>query len=234
MPKTDRKKVSVSLSPEYKIWKAVGSELSRPVLTGVYLDPKGYMVACDSFLLAVVPCKIQGKLEKGVIIPTSVLTTASKSRPRHSDLLFFIEPGDNGLLISSAFGDGQMMSKPIDGTYPTWRRVIPPLSAMMVNTKQISYNPKLLLRLSESIGITVPVVLCCKNVNGQQGLAVVLGLDGAFGLVMSMFSPAVDRSALVRIARLRVKPPIEDTPIEDIPEDVPIEDTPEDTPVELG
>ena len=227
MPKTVSKKVSVSLAPEYKIWKAVATESSRPVLTGVYLDPKGYMVAADGYLLAVVPCKIQGKLEEGVIIPTFVLSEAHKRRPKYSDSLplLFIEASDNGVLISSAFGDGQITSRPIDGTYPAWRWQIPPLSEMMASTKQISYDPKLMLRLSEAIGITFPVMFLSKNVESHQYPAVVTGLDRALGLIMPMISLPVDRSVLVRIARLRVKTPVQEAAIEEVVPESSTEDT---------
>ncbi len=78
MPKAQA--VAVSFDKDRQIWECAAHEDSRPVLTGVYVDPKGYLVAADGFCLAGVPCKItHAKGFPGAIIPWRHLSAAAKS-----------------------------------------------------------------------------------------------------------------------------------------------------------
>ena len=80
MPKRQPNIVTVKMDTSYEPWRACAKDNGRPVLAGVYVDPKGYLVATNGFILAVVPAKVKGsKAFTGAILPAVALEMAHKA-----------------------------------------------------------------------------------------------------------------------------------------------------------
>lgn len=89
------------------------NEESRYYLRGVHLSTSGHMVATDGHRMFV--AKLAEAPAADVIIPLDTVKAALKLAPKRAET---IELNGNTL--------GGVVFQPVDGTFPDWRRVIPP------------------------------------------------------------------------------------------------------------
>ena len=217
MPKRQPNSVTVEMRTDYEPWRACSKEDSRPMLTGVYVDPKGYLVAADGFMLAVVPAKVRGpKTFTGAILPAPALEMAHRAIGRSSNTVSFtldVESGRATVPVKASKGVlGTMGVDLITGTYPRWRALIPERKGMGAR-KYVAYDPTLIGRLARAIGSWPATINMAKG----NGPAIILGHEGAFGVVMPMFAQEPDPKALSRVFRLRETPPLVPSRTDDLP-----------------
>ncbi|MBY3257090.1 hypothetical protein HFO09_23330 [Rhizobium laguerreae] len=110
---------------------AMSSEETRYYLNGVYWEP-GSFTATDGHRLVTHTCKAMMPTPKGsnapvsAIIPTrsvKVLLSQAKGDVRTA----VCTPPGKAPLLKFEFGDMHLVTKTIDGTFPDYRRVIPPI-----------------------------------------------------------------------------------------------------------
>ncbi|KKM71475.1 hypothetical protein LCGC14_1430230 [marine sediment metagenome] len=174
---------TISISKDYKVWESAAKEDTRPILQGVYIDPTGYAVAADSFMLAAVPVTVEeGVLpEGGVNIPASFLKAAHKATFKRIDRVYLILGEDS---VTSQATDPVMSTPYIQGSFPKWRVLIP----KEVNRNHLSIlNPALTIRLMAALGLTIPRIAGAAPEVG--GPAVFVGEEGAIGAQMPMAIP---------------------------------------------
>jgi len=175
--------IEIQMESGFQPWLAAAREDNRPVLQGVWIDPKGYMVASDGSILAVVPCKITGAPRSfpGALVPADFVKGAAKNRkgvPVWWPLLTLDMTANTATREVSSSSERVTVDL-IAGTFPNWRQIIPArrdLGAQRIKT----YDPNLLSKVSGAIGANFPHVYFHKN----SGPAVVTGSqDKAFGLL---------------------------------------------------
>ena len=200
-----RGNILVTLKPDYCIWEATAVGEPFSVRTGVYLDPEGWMVATDGYILAAVPCKINGPLAQGLVIPARFLAAISETfnEDTPKPLALEIRTKGSAAVVSHVNHDTIMTTTPVRSAYPNWRNLIPPLTNMSQPHTQIMYNPALVTRLGAAIGVKTPLIVLSQGYDPS----IVPGLDGAFGLLMPVYTPdMIDYKALALIASLRPVP----------------------------
>lgn len=118
----------INASALLRILPFVSKEGSRPVLTGIYLDPSGCIVATNGHILGCEGNAHTVRSEQGVILDVSsktvvaFLKAATKGR-KDTDEWVNIE-GD-GPVYTLASVDGSVTATTIEGPYPNWRLVVP-------------------------------------------------------------------------------------------------------------
>jgi hypothetical protein len=140
--------IAITYDRDFKPWLACSKEKTgwRPVLTGVYVDPRGLLVSSNGFGLTAIPCKIDGDLPAGVIVPAEIVKQASKWRPRGTDPAFTID-GEN----ASA---PPMVMPLVTGQYPDYWRIIP--RGVSEPAGVVCFNAKELATLGDAIGEPFP------------------------------------------------------------------------------
>lgn len=104
---------------------AAGTDETRPVLTGAYLHTNSdqvFIAATDSYRLAERHLATKAKDQFGLIVPASAL----------GDVLRIIGDGGgevavtyNDTQVQFVLGDSQLITRQIDGEFPTYRQLIP-------------------------------------------------------------------------------------------------------------
>lgn len=190
---------TVIFRKQYKIWHACAEDDSRAVLTGVYLDPAGYLVAADGFILAIVPCRIEGELPKrGVILQAEIVKAAAEAENgRDTGLLQVSEK----TAIAHIKGDLRMEGGHITGAYPKWDRLVPkdaetaPLAAWALDGTRLT-------RLAEALGQTSNKDRAVKITSSGSATRpfLVKGYDDqgkAYGVLMPMYASAHALAAIL-------------------------------------
>ena len=137
--------ISFKLKPEVlkevipQVVIASAIDESRPVLTGVYLKVKGdelRLAATDSYRLAerviTLPSKV--KSETAVVIPSATLKELSRivlSDPQISEIECLI--GKDQVMFE--LGEGNLVSRLIDGKFPSYEQIIPTTSKTKAKVK---------------------------------------------------------------------------------------------------
>jgi DNA polymerase III sliding clamp (beta) subunit (PCNA family) len=106
------------------------NEETRYYLKGVHLSTSGHMVTTDGHRMFV--AKLAEAVSQDVIIPLDTVKTALKLAGKRAEAL---ELNGNTL--------GGITFTPVDGTFPNWRRVIPPIDGYTTaaDGKQGFFNP---------------------------------------------------------------------------------------------
>ena len=191
----------VSLDALYRPWLvAADSEDPRVVLTGVYLDPAGWAVASDGFVVAVVPAQVQpGILQtepfSGAIVPAGFLKAAHAAAKKRK--LERVEVSIIGSRARYEVPGGGAWCDLLDFAYPLWRALVPAKCASSKNVNGV--NPDLAAKVGEAIGGSV-----FRWISGTDDNApfVMTGPDGeSFGLVMPMLVNRDPPTALLERAR---------------------------------
>jgi hypothetical protein len=173
--------ITIELNPEYHIWEVTTKYETRPVLQGIYVNPKGYMVAADGYMMACVPCKIVG-LEDPIIIPKSIFKTSKRKHTLWIDIeKQTVETVlDNGSYIKDTL---------ISGTYPDFQSMLPKYIEFQ-SAPHITLNPALYSKLGNAIGLNKQGILLM--LTKTSGPCFAKGLDGAWGMIMPIFRVAIE------------------------------------------
>lgn len=173
----------VSYDSQFSPWLiAASTDDPRPVLTGVYVDPAGWLVATDGNALVVVPADIQpGILQTdpfaGAVIPASFLKAAHKAARRRK--LEQVEVSIVGARARYEVTGGGTWANLINATFPDWRSLIP---RSIAPAQADGLNPELAVKLCSAIGAWV---FCLMSDGTKNSAFVVAGPDGtSFGLLM--------------------------------------------------
>lgn len=98
----------------------VSKDASRPNLHGVFLDPRGYVVATSGHMLFVGEAPACRSLPHSVLIPTDAVAAALKKSPRARDMYCVSDPAGVFRLA------GDVLFEPSSAQFPeAWPRVIP-------------------------------------------------------------------------------------------------------------
>jgi len=208
-PKEPTQQVVVGFQAEHRIYEAVSSEKdnSRPILGGVFVDPAGYLVATNGYIMAVCPfTMVEGStLPKdftGCVLPADVLKAGYQANPKSGAWIPLHLDLETKTVFTGNKTGGSSTGDFIPGTFPLWREFIPE-KASLGNRKAQNYNVDYLSRLFLATGLGKTGQVQLKDDFG----GLVVGTDGAFGIQMSVRSVDPDAKALTAIFKLRPKPP---------------------------
>lgn len=102
-------------------------EETRYYLQGVFIDPTGFAVTTDGHRMTIVALKEKPDFagnDNGIIVPRLAIEKLLKLVTDKYDTSP-ISIRFNGQEGAISHGDASIAFKPVDGTYPTWRRVMP-------------------------------------------------------------------------------------------------------------
>lgn len=138
MTETTLAKLYFSIEQLQAVENFSSNDETRVHLNGVFLDPVGLMVATDGHTLGAVkaPHVAQSDNKNGYILPNEALANAFRVKPelKKTPYLFMFDPNNNTVnAIYGTLGDTESYSeawasiecKPINATFPEWRRVVP-------------------------------------------------------------------------------------------------------------
>jgi len=187
---------------ENKVEKASDRSL-KPALLGIWIDPKGYLVASDGFVLAVVPCKITGAPRSfpGALVPADFVKAAA-AKKRHNWPAWWpllkLDLVANTAIREVPNGERAVVDL-ITGTFPNWRQLIP-ARKQLGKQRNTVYDPGLLVKVTGAIAGNNPTVFFSKD----TGPAVVVGQEEkAFGLIMPVLNNPTRESKLRFALKLR-------------------------------
>lgn len=108
-----------------QVARAASTDDARPVLTGVHLDATAdhlVMAATDSYRLAVLTLDWHQDVEGTVLLPRRALEEARRSAEQlGGDVRMTLEDSQ----VSFDFGDRQLVTRLIEGSFPDFRQLIP-------------------------------------------------------------------------------------------------------------
>lgn len=199
--------VNVTWTKGYKPWLACATENTRPDLAGVFVDPKGYLVSSDGFMLTVIPCNIEGATRDwpGAIVPASAFEKADRWATRgYTEVTVTIDTEARAAIVPDEDGETRIFLIP--GPYPEWRTIIPRRQNMGGAVKQVAVNLNLARAVSEAVRgrVTGGVQIIPGKSPGPH---LFIGQDGAFGLLMPVYMNPPEAKTLNAIFRLRPKAP---------------------------
>ena len=174
---------TVTFERRFQIWRAAFEDDSRPVLRGVYVDPLGFLVAANGYILAAVPCAIDGEMPTwDIIIPAFWLQEADTWLKASENLVVSIDEDTKRARIE--WPNITIEGPLIPGTYPKWKELIPTPSKEAGGI--INLDSDLLLKLSDALdcpkGQTLSLFPSDKPTD-----PVLVYHDGAVGAIMPMF-----------------------------------------------
>ncbi len=166
-----KRRITVSAKHFYAAWQFISSEETRYYLNGVYIEPHpdggALLVATDGHTMAVIRdanARIDG--DQGWICGLPKHPFDAKLKRRDAGHLHFVgrtayltesimagavsEPGFDPTLITE-FHMAIAFARPIDGTFPEWRRVIPNEGPGTAESYDI--NGKYLARFNKAISV---------------------------------------------------------------------------------
>jgi hypothetical protein len=210
----------VSFDKSYQPWRAASNDDTRPLLTGVQVDPRGLLVATDTHMLAVIPCEIEGECPpEGVIIPASLLKNAAAAVTKRDGALVKVKVDPEKHEASALTKAGWATASLIEGKFPAWGRCVEPaLDQVKAWEKrkpavcQVGLNPALMASLAAAIGIEDGRFL--HHWTGDLQPVTVFTDTPAFGILMPMqadFSKATfQQKAAVALAWIVPPAPVKE------------------------
>jgi DNA polymerase-3 subunit beta len=114
------------------------TEETRYYLKGVHLSPSGHMVTTDGHRMFV--AKLAEAVPADVIIPLETIKAALKLAPKKAAVIE---------LNGNTFGG--VVFTPVDGTFPNWKAVIPPMDGFKPgdDTAPAHFNPDYIYDLGQ-------------------------------------------------------------------------------------
>lgn len=163
-------------------WLVASEDDLRRQLTCVSFEPCGVAVATDTVAMAIVPCCIEGDGFTGALVPASFLKEAYRQCPKGMPLtLTFLD----GEVMAPTKKGGPLRISLVDGKFPNWRRLVPDvLAAAREPAAVLGLNPSRLTSLAVAIGSEPKSVVAFGAPTHENAPFLVLGTDGAFGLLM--------------------------------------------------
>jgi DNA polymerase-3 subunit beta len=150
----------------------------RYYINGVFVDPRGYLVATDGHRLFAAQLELGSEPipADGVIIPNAAIKKA----------LTGIKPGrgfDGVLIELTADRLGDTIYQPVDGTYPDWKRVVPTEASGVI----AQFNPAYVGdfgKAAKILGDKKGAPTFWHNGDGPAGVE--FTRDGCFGVLIPM------------------------------------------------
>ena len=117
---------------------ATSKDEHRHYLKGVFLDARGFVVGTNGHMAFAARCDaIAGKLNDvrppydtaghclpGVIVPSDAIAQVGKAAGRSKGLCYVFERDAQGLWWI-LYGNARIHFAPVDGSFPSWNRIIP-------------------------------------------------------------------------------------------------------------
>jgi hypothetical protein len=146
----------MNIRVECQVEEACKKDDLRPALAHVWVErpdakkpTEGLAVACDGFILAVVPVSLEADDVVG-FVPPAALKAARKQAARHSpDAQIALT--DQGCRVESTSAS-YVYPRNVDGVFPEWRRVVPKVPDEGGDIPHVALETKLLLRLAKALG----------------------------------------------------------------------------------
>ena len=206
--------MKVSYSTIHKPHRCASGNKSRPVLQTVFVDPEGWLVAADGYMLSAVPCVITDAPEgfKGACIPASFLALVDHVAGGKAAT---VEMDIEGWLVKAVIAGKTLACTAYDTpeAFPAWRMSITAKPRAEGATAPIlSFSPRLLAAVADAIGCgelgkELPHLTIVQT-GGPHDPLLVLGVDRAFGLLMPVYAnEAATREAVARILAMATPAP---------------------------
>jgi hypothetical protein len=134
--------MKITIDSKYHIWECAAQDDFRPVkhsqqwatllqkLTCVLIDPAGYAVAADGYIMAIVPATIEDGTGEPVLIPKDVVKKSKGSTMTMKHV--------------TALGEGNQ--------FPNWRKLIPDGMDVSQHGQTGPLDPRLTVRVHEAMG----------------------------------------------------------------------------------
>jgi hypothetical protein len=134
--------MKITIDSKYHIWECAAQDDFRPVkhsqqwatllqkLTCVLIDPAGYAVAADGYIMAIVPATIEDGTGEPVLIPKDVVKKSKGSTMTMKHV--------------TALGEGNQ--------FPNWRKLIPDGMDFSQHGQTGPLDPRLTVRVHEAMG----------------------------------------------------------------------------------
>ena len=181
--------INIFVEPQYRPDLCCVRDPSRPTLTGVFLDPSGWLVAADGFVLVACPCRIEGAPEgwQGAIVPALLFSKAQAVKARNlwqTKPLLTIE----GTLVCADIGDGMRAQMSlIEGRFPAWRTFIPSGEQNDDSDAHLAVDVRKAVTMHRALGLGHGAVLrLIASPNKGPVYAFGPSDDKAFGLIMPL------------------------------------------------
>lgn len=155
------------------------TEETRYYLKGVHLSTSGHMVTTDGHRLFC--AKLAEAVPADVIIPLDTVKAALKLAPRKAETIE---------LNGNTFGG--VVFQPIDGTFPNWKAVIPPMDGFKPgdDTAPAHFNPDYIYdlgQMSRALGSKTGTAFEIHAWNPESPHGVTFaGRDDCFAVIMPM------------------------------------------------
>lgn len=170
----------ITFDRKYQPWQATDLASPRPSLAGVLIDPAGYLVATNGFILAIVPCTITGEWQhsKDTLVPAWWLKIIAEASTGPA-VSFTVQDG------KARFTQDERVVSLVDATFPRWHKLFVPIGKPDTH---VTLDPRLLSRLAAALGVSGQSTLLFTN--GPLAAIYVAPLDSeALGLLMPMSQP---------------------------------------------
>lgn len=182
----------------------MSDEQTRFYICSVYFDAEGLLVATDGHVLGVVKApSIKGTQCAGLMLGASVVNQALKAKPRRGEAVVYSWDGETlrAHSIPSAMAEAvrvggvkniegaEMLAipaKPHDGTFPSWRRVIPALPKTPLGSAAIRFNVDYAKRFKSVNSRTDAICIHPTDAECAQAMIVTNGNPDFFGVLMPM------------------------------------------------
>lgn len=186
--------IRISWDKEYQPWECVATDTSRPVLTYIHIDPRGWAVAADGFVLCVVPVDIEKEEDEefeGILAPAQLFKTATLGKRVVSPFLEI-----DGTRLWTYDKDTNKVESPRgEGTYPNWRALLPEFAGRenqenpTSDTMLANLDSKLLSKLVKGLGLGKESRATLRQLGAREAVYVhALRSPESFGLIMPIGS----------------------------------------------
>jgi hypothetical protein len=187
----------MNIEVEYQIEEACTKDDDRPALAHVWVErpaadkpTEGLAVACDGFIMAVVPVTLEAEDVPG-FVPTAALKQARKLAKRSADVqIALTEQGCRVESVSASY----VYPRNVDGVFPNWRRVVPTVPAEGGDIPRVALDTKLMLRLSKALGCDTLKLYFDGSplkavVAKPHSTSLTARRDDLFGVIMPVYGP---------------------------------------------
>lgn len=169
-------KLTVTFDRRYRPWEASDIPSSTVAFMGVLVDPQGYLVATDGFILACVPCAITGEHDgTDVLVPAWWLKAIAEASTS-SNIMFTVQDG------KARFAEDERTTTLVKGKAVRWRTTLVDIGKPDTHA---TIDPRLLTRLAAALGTSSECSLVFTN-GPSAALYVAPPGSKALGLLMPM------------------------------------------------
>lgn len=181
--------MKLTYSGIYKPWLCCDTEGSRPVMTTVFVDPEGWLVASNGYAMCAIPCSISEPPAdfKGVCIPSKFLEHLSKVLIRYNDPVTLTVDGDK---VSVVYIGGMSLSSTLydaPNAFPKWRGILKTGQHSEHRYGYYSYTRQYMDAIEAALGGSMTFIVQPGGITDP--LFILSGQDSAFGVVMPVYRP---------------------------------------------